>query len=461
MKNIKKIIWIIFFLSIFFRILILFSPQDMWHDASFTVLFAQEPIKEILSSNDVHPPLYEIIMKPIVAISTNEHFLRTTTILTWCAFFWILYAFLKKHFSNTITLLTLFFMSISPTLIFYSLELRNYLIGMTFVIAQVYYFFQMIHYYRRKEEWLFILFSLLMLYTHYFTAFTLLVEAIYLIWIHNKNIYRKFIKAYSIISLFTIPLVIYFLMTLPKMHSMWFKDITWWSFISTISYQLFLPDTISQWHIIFLILFVPLVVFSFMDRNNSRFALILFFIPVILVWLISQLTPMYHHRFFLFYAFGLYIIIAKTIEYLLFHHKRIFVIIGACFLIVFVGLFASAFANLFDTLPRELYDCQKFLKEDYLDKNKAYVFVHTSSFSQTPFKFYFKDWKVINLLKTNLTKKERFTAGGSVIKDWEIITDENKIPFNYLTITESSRYTEGKIIYNKGGLIVYENQRNI
>ena len=450
----KKIIVLIFILALFLRLFFLFTePQDMWHDASFTYLFSKEPVSFILDSNDVHPSLYYILMKGFLLISDNEQFLRCTSILFFSCFFWALYFFLRRNLDWKTGIITLFMVSVSITMIHYSLEIRNYMLGMFFVVMQLYYFFEYIYWKRPKQAWLFILFSILMLYTHYYTMFVLGVEAIYIIW-KLKDRIMDFTTIGMWITFFSVPLVIHLIRTLPKMQSMWFNDITLLSFFSTFTYQLMLPETITSWHLVFFIFFTGLVFYYFYKTKPEPFYYMFFLIPVGMLWLISQLSPLYHHRFFLFYAPALYIIIASTISYYWERNKHL----GLVLYLIFGLLFAYSSGMYDKAITTELHDSQLVLK-NYLDPNLEYTFIHRSPFSFTPYSYYFRDWNVHNMLDTNLNKIERFTAGGSVIKDYQIIINKNLINCydgcyyiheNWLPIPEDSTF-----IFNEGGLVVH------
>ena len=457
----KFVIYLIFVVGVVMRIMLLFQPNDMWHDASFTYLFSQEPVSYILDSNDVHPPLYTLFMKLMISMSSNEFFIRATTLITYIAFFFVLYKFLKKNCSSLTTLITLVLISLSPTMILYSIEPRNYMLGMVFVIAQVFFFKTYLETGDTKQGYFYVLFSILMLYTHYFTVFVLVVEGLYLLYKHRLKLMTIFLEAFILIGFLSIPLIIYFLRTLPKVHSMWFKDITLISFISTLSYQLFPPDTLSSAHAIFFILFICLWIASFRLKHHPIFHYMMFFIPVVIVWAISQIHPLYHHRFFLFYSWAFYILIAQVIEIYIQNKKWNWIayIFGG----VLVTLLFISFLGLPATLPTELNEAQQQLK-NVLDKDSKYAFIHQSPFSQTPMKYYFRDWKTFHFLNTTLTKKQRFTAGGSVIKDWEILNSNDKV-YCY----DGCIFVEAKanqifdaddiIYYDNGGLIVYGRKR--
>jgi len=449
-----QITLLVFFYAIFFRISKLFEPYDMWHDASFTVLFSQEPIKYILTGNDVHPPLYYLIMRLFLLISDNEVYIRLTSVLFFSIFFWLLFNFLNKRFTQLTTIFTLMILSFSTTMIFYSLEPRNYMLGMIFVLLQVDSFLKDIMNGKKILSGKFILYSTLMIYTHYFTVFILLSEFLYIIYMKKKELILKFIHNLGYILLLSFYLIIYFLVSFYKVESMWFDKIDFVSLISTFSYMIHLPDLLNLSVIFLFIGTLPFLLHFLIRRERNKFYLIILLTPIIFVFLISQFHPLYHHRFFLFYSFAFYIIIAKTITYYFLNLKGYYQNVLFVIFIIAVVLINSFTLTLYDdSMDRELYEAQLELKEEIFFKNKEVIILHTSPFSQTPLKYYMRDYNVKNLLKTNLTKRQLFSAGGSVIKDYEIV---NQVEGKHFVVTESSKYDSGRIIYTKGGLIVYE-----
>ncbi len=472
--NILDII-IIFIIGMILRIVTLFQNRDFWHDESFTYLFSNKSLLFIISSNDVHPPFFYILTKFWQLFSSNIIFLRSISLLFYIGFFIMLYLLLKEQFDKITQRIILIFISLSPTFIFYSLEYRNYCLSCLLVVTQIYFFFEILSNHDKKYNYyLYTLFSILCLYCHYYTAFVLLVEVIYLLKHYSYKSNNKthfsyrlyfFIKPFFFIGTLSIPLIVYFLTTLTKMQSMWFKEIDFGSFISTTTYQFIFPEMFTPSTIyIFIIMFVSLISIFFYFRMLplTKFYLSLFYFPVILLWGISQFTPVYHHRFFLFYAFGLYIVIAKGISYLFNSRKLIYV--G----IILFSLFLSVLFNgimLYDSVQnKELYKSQLELK-DYLDETESYIFIHESTFSMSPMKVYFEDYNnVKHYLINNLTRKQLFTAGGSVVNDNEIINSERLYIFRknnnnkiiYFTHNTNIKGEVINAIYNDGGLLIYE-----
>lgn len=450
------LIFIIFFISILIRLVYLTYPIDMWHDASFTYSFSKESVSFILDSNDVHPPLYYLIMKGFLYISDNEIFLRLTSVLFWCMFFWATLFFVKLNYNENITVIVLTLFSLSPTIIYYSIEPRNYMLGMFFVIMQLYYFFEHLKDgHEGRISWQFILFSLLMLYTHYYTGLLLLVEGLFML----KGKLNRIIatKNYLIITIFSLPLLYYLLFSLTKIQEFWFKDIGLNSLISTIPYQFVQPDSLTSISIIFFCIMICIISFSwFVIIKDRWFAYILFFMPVIIVWLISQSSPMYHHRFFLFFAIGLYLIIAQVIN-ILFKQNKFLQVLGWGLLIFFILLLCSSFDYMRDHPTDDIYKSTKFMKTRFNQTDTIY-FIHINTFTQTPYKYYFRDYpNVKHLLLNNLTQKQLFTAGGSIVKPEERI-NITQLPkhFYYVTDTVNYKYDKDNVIYDKGGLIIWE-----
>ena len=445
----SKIFWI-FIIGLVLRLILLFSQQDMWHDASFTVLFSEMPLEYIVDSNDVHPPLYYIYLKAVLLFSDDELWIRFSSIMLWGAFFYWFNKFLFRNFNGMRRYISLLFITISPTFVYYSLEPRNYILGLVFVAINLYSFFEINKGIDKRT--LFVVSSILMLYTHYFTVFVLIVEAFFII-IKQKDKIKNYVVDFIFIWAVSLPVLFYIFRTLPKLEAFWFKDITLWSFFSTISFQFWFPDTVTAINIICLIMFGVLLLFI---NKRNMFLVALFFVPIIFTWMISQVHQIYHHRFFLFYAPAIYILIGDGMQRFYYSEKFFKNVFMILLFFLSIGVFLTSNARMIDALPDEIHDSQKFLKEHYIDENETTFIVHVSSFSSTPYNYYFRDYNVLNFLKTNLTERQLFTAGGSVIPDWSIIN--NTIDFKQYYLVTHNVMLDEKQIWNEGGLRIYDIQ---
>jgi len=334
-------------------------------------------------------------------------------------------------------------------MLYYSLEYRNYMMGMALVAWQVcYYFSDVIQ--EKRLSGTYILLSIGMLYTHYYTAFVLVAQAIYVLLQKEKGVKGIFLRNAAVVAAASFPLLQYFLHTLPKMHSMWFYDVDLWSFVSGLSYQFNLSDTITPL-ILVLSFFVALLTITslFLIWRQVRFELLLFFVPFLTLLLFSAFVyPVYHHRFMLFFAFGLYIIVGLTGEAL----SKVNLKLCIAFVIVVTGALLLSLWQFDEVMPQELHDSQKLIKRLY---PQEMTIIHTSPFSKTPYEYYFRHRPdVNNLLATGLDKRERFTAGGAVIEDEDILQQPYICDGLCLLVTDNQSIAKGKIIYDSGGLRV-------
>jgi hypothetical protein len=124
-----------------------------------------------------------------------------------------------------------------------------------------------------------------------------------------------------------------------------------------------------------------------------------------------------------------------------------------------LALFLTSYIDYGHKIEHTLYDGQKELK-NHLKPDQTYDLVHVTTFSQTSFKYYFRDYpNVRNRLLTNLTKFERFTAGGSVVKDYELVTKES-LPEQFIMVDVYRNISFIQYIFNEGGLVIYDRKNH-
>jgi hypothetical protein len=426
----------------------------MWHDASFTVLFAQKPLAFILSGNDVHPPLHILFMKFWLLFSTSEPWVRASSIIFWILFIVYFWKF-AAQISPMARDIALIFLTLSPTMILYSLEPRNYTLGMFLVMAQIYYFYQMSHEVKSWHFWMCFAFSVLMLYTHYYTGLALLIETIivFFYWQKKEWVVKHFLVC-TISAVAAIPLTIYLYLTTQKMVKMWFVSPNYLSYFTSITYQFVPTDALPHIAIFsttIIVLLISLVVAYITKRptEEEKHLIAWFFIPLTLMWLLAQFKPFYHHRFFLFFSFALYLLLAIRITW--FYDEHIQVSFYAAIILVGLTLFIGTMTmNLW--VQHDIQDATAVLKP--LLKSGD-IIVHSSPFSGTPLKYYLRNYDVENLLVTNLTTRQLFTAGGAVISEYEVFRTFDEVKaLNKTTYYMGDEYVNGKTIYDYNGLRV-------
>jgi len=455
------IMGIIIIYGLLYKIELLDFPRDFWHDEAFQFLYAQNPISFIINSMDVHPPLFNLISKGIISITSSELGIRYFIVFLSLIMLITSYFYVSRVFGKTEAFISCAIFSTFATWVFYATEFRSYMFVLMIIPLQMYFFYKYYEHGWRMDLVYCMLISVTLLYTHYFTALVFLGQGLFFI-IKKKIETFKMLSTALVGCLLCLPLVVYFLNTIPKIESFWFKEITFKSLISTFAYLLFPnPSQITTlFTIIFYIVFISIFVKVFFRKtiNDKTWLLISQgFFPIVFLYIISQFHPIYHHRYFLFGGMSIIILFAvvvvKLVKQINKKDNKYLALLLVSLLIFVGGTIQSS-----DDFNFELRDSSMVLKNviesDMFNNN--YVIVHTSTFSQSPYKVYFKDNKnVKNLLLTNLTEKQLFTAGGSVIEKEEVIRTKESLPnYNATVYFVSDEILGEKIIWEEGGLYV-------
>lgn len=428
---------------------LIYIRKEFWHDEAFQLLFAKMPMSIILGSNDVHPPLYTILTKFMLLFTENIFVLRTVTLILSVMFGLYFYHTVKEWFGEDSAVIAYLFLSLSTTFAFYSVELRAYILVLLLTIIQVRHFSRMLQG-KKYSESIYVLTSALMIYSHYTAGLIIATQLFYLLGTRKfKDFYMAFVHLFAL----SIPLQVYFLSTLPKIKSFWFEQVNVWSYFSSFVYMVAKPDT-EMYYVfaIFIFCYSGLALYYHLKRklpDNLLLSLSYLFIPITLMWVINRLglISMYHHRYFLFGGMFLFVVaaygmskIGKVVQDML---KVGFVLIGLAFLI-----------NYPSEISRPVYDSAQFI-----DEPGRINIVHTSQWSQSPYKWLLPEHN--HYLITEVPRDQRFTAGGTVIMDWEVVpmTDQGfMMPDKPYYLVTDQETIGGDIIYAKEGLIVKKYQ---
>jgi hypothetical protein len=354
----------------------------------------------------------------------------------------------RKFFNERTAIISTTLLAFSYTYLYYATEFRSYSFVLMLVVYQIYYFNLVLK--EDKGNVLYLIFSLLMIYSHYMAGLIILSQLLYLIIFEREHEIERITKIYySFLWLFalSIPLLIYIVKTIPKIQSFWFNNIDVISLVSTFMYILAPPtETIYGFGLFYLLLFGTMIFFrKRATKTYMQFSMYLFF-PIIFMWLFSQYFAFYHHRYFLFGGVAFFIMVAWGIDKIAERFKDIhYFFIGIWLIIAVLNL-----NNFMLNFNHEISDSAYFLQNETINKTDINV-IHTSTFSQTPYKVYLPN--ATHFLFTNLTTQQLFTAGGSVVEDDEIIRNITEVEGKNVYAISDERIFE-KTIYEKGGLYV-------
>lgn len=158
------IIGSIFFLSLDFY-------KAFWYDEAYTINLVRQSFGYLwhVTANDVHPPLYYILLKLYTYICGDSVIaLRIFSALPVIGMMFLSCSYIRKRFGNKTALSLLVVIILMPVNQYVASEIRMYSFGMLFVLLSALYGYQSYTTFRRSDLIKFTLFSLAAAYTHYY-----------------------------------------------------------------------------------------------------------------------------------------------------------------------------------------------------------------------------------------------------------------------------------------------------
>lgn len=169
-----------FALAMFLRLFYL-GFNSLWLDESNSVRVAEAPIWQVVTATQpyYHPPLYTVLLHFWLSLGSNEFLLRFPSVLLGVLSVAVLYRFAKPLFGTSVALLSAFLLAISALHVWYSQEVRGYILVTFLGLASV-YFFSRILFKSRGIYWLaYILTTLAGLYTSYGMLLLVVAQNLY------------------------------------------------------------------------------------------------------------------------------------------------------------------------------------------------------------------------------------------------------------------------------------------
>jgi len=212
LNDTKTIFFIILGIAIFLRIINITSEQ-LWVDEGGSISIAKSSLSIFWNRaiNDVHPPLYYLILKGWITIfGDSVASCRMPSAIFSIMTLPILYLIGKEIRNEKLGLIIIFLYSISPFSIYYANEVRSY--------SLIHFLFTLILYFSLKsiktptisKNYIYVgMAGTLLIYTHYI-GFVYLIGLIFGIFIFNKQregIYKNIFIVILIIAISYIPWV--------------------------------------------------------------------------------------------------------------------------------------------------------------------------------------------------------------------------------------------------------------
>jgi len=323
LTKIRGIILILFILFLAFIVRIYgLTFESIWLDEGQSIYYASKPLIDIFNLDEPNPPLYIIILSFFVRIfGISEFWVRLPSVIFGGLSVLLMYFLAKKIFNERIGLIASLILAFSAYNIYYSQEARMYSLLVFLSLLSMYFFINYLQNDNMNNSIYFLISTILLLYSHYFSMLIVLVQNIFLIILFRKKYGRlkRWLAVQSLIFIAYLPALINLINNINNY-------ITRFIWVNGIGDIKFINWNFSGGFVLS-ILFPLLLLYSFYyfinnlkvisSRNKQMFILLVFwmFIPVIITVVYSLIfKPVFMMRYIIFCSTPLYILIAFSID---------------------------------------------------------------------------------------------------------------------------------------------------
>lgn len=392
--------------------------NNLWVDEIYTVLYLNGSVNDVFGTiiyNDVHPPLYYVILKIWTYLfSDNLVSLRFFSLIPILLFAVLGGGPFKKLFGNKTAFLWTLCMMFSPFAFYMALDIRMYSWCTFFVSGALLYSF-MVMKDNNYTNWIMLtLFSVCGVLTHYYCAF-----AIGLVWLFltlhffmNFQKCKKMLKSYFLCGSFVFLIALCCLMILYGQYTHQIDNS--WISMETVKEAIvknifFAPKntffSLLTWGLFFVSLFKTLVhnknsVLGFV-RTAGLMVLILFVVGIGISFL---LKPLFVYRYF--YPFlGCFFLV---VSYGIFKTKYLYILYIILFVWVFVGSYHELNARISDLSRKDIINALERIDKNnnpiiFLDGSKALLFYQVYS-NKLEYKIFQTKEDFLEMLDLNLKR---------------------------------------------------------
>lgn len=226
-KLFKVLILAAIFITLVVRIYNI-TQKNVWFDEVYSWKLAQESFLQViaLSSGDIHPPLYYIVLKIWMMVFGDTVFsIRLLSVVFSMLSLVFIYKICNLIFKDSLqTFLVIFLYAVSPLNIYYSQEARMLNLNLLLCLGSIYYFILLINNYKTRYSVFYILYTFLALYTHYFASFILFTQFLIVLFeyrskVISKEVFKKLLWKMVIAILLFLPWIPVFISQTSKGQS--------------------------------------------------------------------------------------------------------------------------------------------------------------------------------------------------------------------------------------------------
>lgn len=353
--------------------IITYSSIGFWYD-EFHTYYAAKYFFSSYILNDIHPPLYFFFMKIwTMLFGFSELSIRFPSLIFFSINLNYYYLLINKLFHKKVAILSSILYIFLPYNLYYSHEGRMYSLFNMLVVLSFYFF--VLFYEKNDSRYLkhYLVFTILMVYTHYIGFFILFSQIIYLIYIKKFEFRINLILFYLIIPVFIKAFYNFF----KSNNHLPYHELTFNFFYPLVN--MFGGSNLNNMFIdkltvvsIFCLLSILLFLFSYRSGVSHYFFWLFFLIfPLGLILVVSYFIPLvsvYRIQYVSFFA----IFYLGCVSYGIFSIRTNFKYVLA-FIICIFFVFSTFQYSQFDS---KIYNQEWYILEDmdFTDSDVVYVY---------------------------------------------------------------------------------------
>lgn len=178
-KDKRIFLLIILFISFFLRVYGL-SDESIWIDEAYSIKYAKLDVSQIFFIKDRTPPLYYTFLHLWITLFGNSEFsIRFPSVIFGLLSILMIYKIGKKIFNEETGLLSSLLLGLSVLNIQYSQEARTYSLSVLLTLLSMYCFIELLKKGGRRYLTGYILFSILLIYSHIWGFFIIIAQNLY------------------------------------------------------------------------------------------------------------------------------------------------------------------------------------------------------------------------------------------------------------------------------------------
>ena len=395
----KKTSWFFVLAIVLFAFLIRFhniDKEDIWLDEAYSLYVAEQPsftdLINNMSTYEDNPPLYYISLHYWIRLFGNsEMAVRALSLFLGLGSIILLYMLASILFDRKTGIISAFFMAFSLIQTVYSQEARAYMLLVFLTLLSTFLFVRLL----KKRTWFnqssYILFTALLLYTHYLSFFIIFFQNIIFFLFYPKKEFGKWIMGQFLILLLYVPWLPFFYNQFSSIHnSLKIR------FISKLGMPYFIGNLGVFLFVIPLLLFFIIGIWLYVAGFNKKIIpfmkwirisdyLLVFFIGVFIVlyflFIPKLITPIFFTRYPIFLFFLFYIALSRIL--LILKNKKAALILFLLF--IFLNIFALYSYNSSFDKKEPWSKANSIISAS--DENSVILFFWEAS--QLPFDYYY------------------------------------------------------------------------